>query len=95
MLDCDCKGIPRGEGQKRRKQTIEVLFPREILSLSNPGILMITGKEQIPVFDLAALNLRGSASTKKNVQSCCSLKHIYSHSQRGRKGIEKSSLSIV
>lgn len=66
MLDCDCKGIPGGEGQKRRKQTIRVLFPREILPFSNPEVLMITGKEQIPASDLAAMNLRDSASTKNH-----------------------------
>ena len=66
MLDCDCKGIPGGEWQKRRKQTIRVVFPREIFSLSNPGVLMTIGKEQIPASDLAAMNLRDLPSTKNH-----------------------------
>lgn len=45
---------------------MRVVFPREILPFSNPGVLMITGKEQIPASDLAAMNLRDSASTKNH-----------------------------
>jgi len=66
VLDCDCKATPGGEGQKRRKQTIRVVFPREVLSLNNPGVLMIIEKEQIPASGLAAMILRGLVVTKKH-----------------------------
>lgn len=34
VLYCEYEGIPGGEGQKMRKQTITVVAPREILAIS-------------------------------------------------------------
>lgn len=77
VLDCYCKVIPGGEGQKRRTLTVKLVFPREIRSLGSPGVLMIIGKEKIPVSDLAGMNLRDSLSTKKTLYRVLVVLHIF------------------